>query len=71
MATSSPDDNRPVGSDAPLVGEPDLHRPEVRELLRRYWRVNIRITVLLLAVWAGVGLGCAKTPSENSPATAA
>jgi putative solute:sodium symporter small subunit len=28
------------------------------ELLRRYWRANIRITLILLAIWAVAGLGC-------------
>ena len=26
--------------------------------LRRYWRTNMRITVLLLTIWALAGLGC-------------
>lgn len=38
--------------------EPDLHRPEVRAALERYWRANVRTTAILLAMWAFVGLGC-------------
>ncbi len=37
---------------------PDLHRPEVRAALNRYWRSNLRIMAWLLAVWAGVSFGC-------------
>ncbi len=37
---------------------PDLRRPEVRKLLDQYWRSNVRITVILLVIWAVVGLGC-------------
>ncbi len=36
----------------------DLSRPKVRACLDRYWRANIVITLILLAVWAIVGLGC-------------
>lgn len=38
--------------------EPDLHRPEVHALLEGYWRRNVIYSLILLAVWAGVGLGC-------------
>ena len=37
---------------------PDLHRDEVKSLLKRYWRTNVRITLILLGVWAVAGLGC-------------
>jgi putative solute:sodium symporter small subunit len=37
---------------------PDLHDPKILALLERYWRANVRITLVLLAVWAAVGLGC-------------
>ena len=39
-------------------GELDLRRPEVHILLERYWRKNLRITIILLAIWAAAGLGC-------------
>lgn len=37
---------------------PDLHRPEIRKLLKRYWLTNVAITIVLLVVWAIAGLGC-------------
>ncbi len=37
---------------------PDLHDPAVHASLDRYWRSNIKFTVLLIALWAFVGLGC-------------
>lgn len=30
----------------------------VREARRRYWRANLRLMLVLLAIWAFVGLGC-------------
>ncbi len=36
----------------------DLHEPEVRILLKRYWRKNIMFTIVLLVFWAAAGLGC-------------
>ena len=32
--------------------------PAVRDCLRRYWRSNLIIMTVLLAVWAVAGLGC-------------
>ena len=40
--------------DAPVP----LRDPRVAALLTRYWRSNVRLTVVLLVVWAGVSLGC-------------
>ena len=37
---------------------PDLHDPAVHRSLDRYWRSNVRLTILLLLVWAAAGLGC-------------
>ena len=37
---------------------PDLHRPAIAASLKRYWRTNIRIMLVLLLIWAAVGLGC-------------
>lgn len=37
---------------------PDLHDPLVHACLDRYWRTNVRFTVILLCIWAFVGLGC-------------
>jgi putative solute:sodium symporter small subunit len=36
----------------------DVHDPAVACAIRRYWRKNVRIMGVLLAVWAFVGLGC-------------
>jgi putative solute:sodium symporter small subunit len=32
--------------------------PRVAAAIERYWRHNVRIMALLLAIWAFVGLGC-------------
>ena len=37
---------------------PDLHQPEVRASLDRYWVSNVRIMATLTMVWLLVGLGC-------------
>jgi putative solute:sodium symporter small subunit len=37
---------------------PDLHQPEVHASLERYWKSNVRVTLVLLAIWAVAGLGC-------------
>ena len=37
---------------------PDLHKPAVRASLKRYWRMNVIYTIVLLVFWAAVGLGC-------------
>ena len=59
MATPSSDPNSqmPETTDQLNAG-PDLARPEVHLLLERYWRKNVRITLVLLGIWAFVGLGC-------------
>lgn len=36
----------------------DLHDPRIVEAINRYWRKNVRIMVVLLIIWAVVGLGC-------------
>ena len=36
----------------------DLHDPRSVDSIARYWRKNMLIMVLLLIVWAVVGLGC-------------
>lgn len=55
--SSADRNNETAGSDLTDTG-PDLHRPEVHALLDRYWSTNIIITLVLLALWAVVGLGC-------------
>ena len=36
----------------------DLHDPRIVESIDRYWRKNVLIMVVLLIIWAVVGLGC-------------
>ncbi len=36
----------------------DLHDSRIVAAIDRYWRSNLRLMTLLLAIWAGVGLGC-------------
>ena len=36
----------------------DLGNPQIRASIDRYWRANVRIMAVLLALWALVGLGC-------------
>lgn len=40
------------------VSGPDLKKPEIHAALDRYWRANVRIMAILLAIWAGVSFGC-------------
>jgi putative solute:sodium symporter small subunit len=53
-------DNRPPsatdGARAPDQ-TPD-NTPEIQESLRRYWRANVTLMIVLLICWAVVGLGC-------------
>lgn len=41
-------------ADAP----PDVDDPRVRAAIDRYWRDNLRLLAVLLAIWAFAGLGC-------------
>ena len=36
----------------------DVRDPRVAAAIRRYWRKNIRVMAICLAVWAAAGLGC-------------
>ncbi len=36
----------------------DLLHPDIHRAMKRYWRTNVGIMLVLLAVWAVVGLGC-------------
>ena len=38
--------------------EVDVGDPRVAAAIHRYWRRNVRIMAVLLAVWAFAGLGC-------------
>lgn len=44
--------------DAPAAPPPEPKPEAVAESLKRYWRANIMIMVVLLTIWAVVGLGC-------------
>ncbi len=62
--SSDPNSQTPEITDQPNAG-PDFRRPEVHLLLERYWRKNLRITLVLLAIWAAVGLGCGVLLAEQ------
>ena len=51
-----PLDHNPTDGKAPRG--PDLHDPSVLRSLQRYWKSNIRFTMVLLGIWAVTGLGC-------------
>jgi putative solute:sodium symporter small subunit len=36
----------------------DVHDPRIRAAIDSYWRTNLRVVGVLLAIWAAVGLGC-------------
>lgn len=42
----------------PHEGPRPERSPAEKESLRRYWRSNLRMVALLLAVWFAAGLGC-------------
>ncbi len=42
----------------PLPPGIDASDPRVVAATRAYWRANVRIVLVLLALWAGLGLGC-------------
>ena len=44
--------------DATGPSRPARPGPALQESLKRYWRSNIKIMMVLLAVWAVAGLGC-------------
>lgn len=37
---------------------PDLDDPRVRAAIDRFWRANVRTVVVLLLLWAVLGIGC-------------
>ena len=43
-----------------MVGKISVNRndPAVRAALAAYWKRNVRCTIILLLIWALVGLGC-------------
>ena len=42
----------------PDTGTIDVRDPRIRAAIDSYWRENLRIMGVLLAIWAAVGLGC-------------
>ncbi len=48
---------RPPDSE-PVFPKPRHLSPGVQDSLRRYWRSNVKIMMVLLVVWAACGLGC-------------
>jgi len=45
-------------NDGDHLPKPVRLSPEVQASLRCYWRSNVKLMVVLLLVWAVVGLGC-------------
>lgn len=39
-------------------GPADPADPKIAASLKRYWRANVRVMLVLLAIWAAVSLGC-------------
>ena len=48
----------PVNHQDKMAENIDLHDPRIVDSIARYWRKNMLIMVLLLIIWAVVGLGC-------------
>ena len=44
--------------DTPGPTRPTRLNPALQESLKRYWRSNLKIMMVLLVVWAVAGLGC-------------
>ena len=44
--------------DATGPARPARLNPALQQSLKRYWRSNLKIMMVLLAVWAVAGLGC-------------
>ena len=53
MAASPPD-----ATDNQAHKPVDVTDPRVAACIDRYWRSNVRIMMILLLIWAAVGLGC-------------
>jgi len=47
-----------IGDDDASAQGPDLHEPQIHALLESYWRKNVIVTIMLLALWAIAGIGC-------------
>ena len=50
--------HRIPSEDAPAPPRPARPNPALQESLKSYWRSNLKIMMVLLAVWAVAGLGC-------------
>lgn len=57
-AATGPSDAAATGGADRRAAAPDPRSPAVHDCLVRYWRANITIMAVLLAIWAVVGLGC-------------
>ena len=64
MSRSTGSDGVPPGRAGEYPGrgiaatDPDVGDPRVAAAIQRYWRRNVRVMVVLLSIWALVGLGC-------------
>jgi putative solute:sodium symporter small subunit len=57
----SANDSPPVaqaGSTVRDIDGIDVHDPRVAACIDRYWRQNVTVMLILLAIWAIAGLGC-------------
>lgn len=54
---SSPDNDSPPSPPDP-ANKLDIHDPRIAASIDRYWRKNVAIMIVLLAIWALAGLGC-------------
>jgi putative solute:sodium symporter small subunit len=57
---STPSESQPADAERvePLTPETHPNQKQIRAVLDRYWKKNIRIMMILLAIWAFVSLGC-------------
>ena len=49
-----PDEEKPPTGSPP----PPANADAIADCLKRYWRSNVAIMVVLMLIWAAVGLGC-------------
>ena len=50
-------DRPPPPSSPPDEGDP-LQSPAAKQILSRYWRSNVKVLIVLMTIWAVLGLGC-------------
>ena len=60
LAVPMPASSRPrAAEENPGACQPvDVRDPRIAAAIARYWRTNVRVMAVLLALWAAAGLGC-------------